>query len=92
MKSIAADDLKVCLALTEASAHVGACFWIDFRGDAAPALTADRRTALARKDMDDWPAIHAGPCRRWVAWLRERAEGASHAAIASLLSRIAVLP
>ncbi|NJM11239.1 MAG: hypothetical protein HC889_04510 [Synechococcaceae cyanobacterium SM1_2_3] len=70
VKGIAVDNLEVCTEMLPAAAGVGAWLWVDLRGAAAPRLTADRKTALAREDIKDWPSVFKGVFQRWCGWLQ----------------------
>jgi len=47
----------------------GCRVWLDLRGRAAPALTADRRTALIPKGRADWSGELAGIWSRYASYL-----------------------
>lgn len=90
VRGIAVDDLKVCIDLLPAAAGVGTRLWVDLRGVAAPRLTADRKTALAKEDVDDWPSVFEGVFQRWCGWLQELLNRHQLQLVSGLLSAFAV--
>ncbi len=63
--------MGICNEIISAVAGVGTRLWVDLRGDAAPRLTADRKTALPREDIADWPSVFEGVLQRWCRWLQK---------------------
>ncbi len=70
VKGIAVNNLKVCAEMLPVAAGVGTKLWIDLRGYAAPRLTADRKTALPREDIEGWPSVFQGVFQRWCNQLQ----------------------
>ena len=71
VKGIVVGNLDVCARMLPASAGIGARLWVDLRGIAAPRLTADRKTALSRDDINDWPNLFESVFQRWCGWLQD---------------------
>ncbi len=90
VKGIAVDDLKVCVEMLPAAAGVGTRLWVDLRGPAAPRLTADRKTAMPREDVEDWPSVFRSIFRRWCGWLQGPLNPYSSRLASGLLSAFSV--
>jgi len=78
IKGITIDNLDdICARMLPVSAGIGTRLWVDLRGAAAPCLTVDRKTALAREDVDDWSNVFQGIFQRWFdrlqGWLDQHA-------------------
>jgi hypothetical protein len=71
---------------------VGTLLWIDLRGDAAPYLTVDRKTAMPRDDVENWPQMLYGILQRWCAWLQSLLDQHSSRLAPNLLSVFAIEP
>ncbi len=69
---------------------VGTILWVDLRGDAAPRLTADRKTAMLRDDIEDLPSLLASILQGWCGWLQSLLDRHSIALASGLLSAFAV--
>ncbi len=89
VKGIAVDNLKVCTEMLPAAAGVGTKLWVDLRGATAPRLTADRKTALSREDIEDWPSVFEGVFQRWCGWLQKLLNRYSLQLAAGVLSAFA---
>lgn len=90
VRGIAVDDLKVCAQILPVAAGVGTRLWVDLHGSVVPRLTADRKTALARNDVDDWPSVFRGVFRRWCYWLQGLLDQHSSRLTSGLLSAFTV--
>ncbi len=85
-------DLTICIEILPVASGVGTKLWIDLRGSAAPRLTADRKTALAREDMDSWPRVFRGVFQRWRDRLQAWLDQHPSQFIVGLLSAIVIEP
>ncbi|NMQ17731.1 hypothetical protein E4P82_00030 [Candidatus Competibacter phosphatis] len=70
VRGIAVDDMMVCMKMQLAHAWIGTWLWVDLRGAAAPRLTVDRKTAILREDIQDWPSLFEGVFQRWCDYLQ----------------------
>lgn len=90
VRGIAVDDLKVCTRVLPVAASIGTKLWVDLRGIAAPRLTADRKTALAREDTDNWSGVFRGVFQHWRDRLQEWLDQHASQLTSGLLSSFAI--
>lgn len=92
VRGVSVDDLKVCTEMLPAVPGIGTRLWVDLRGPSAPRLTADRKTALQRADIDDWPSVFESVFQRWCDRLQEFLNQYSLQLVSGLLSIFSIKP
>lgn len=89
VKGIGIENLREYSEITPAAASVGTRLWVDLRSAAAPRLTADRKTAMPREDIEDWPGLFRDVFQRWCSWLQGHLDQHSSRLAPGLLSALA---
>ncbi len=92
IQGMALDDLEICSEKLLVSPGIGTRLWIDLRGDASPRLTTDRKTAISREDIENWPSVFHGILQRWCAWLQSLLDKHSSKLDPGLLSTFTIEP
>ncbi len=90
VEGVSVGDMTVLQDLMLVAGHLGTRCWIDLRGAAAPRLTADRRKALSREDVDGWPAAVSGVFGRYAAWLQQEIDQNGLALSRPLLTLVSI--
>ena len=92
INGIALSDLEICTENLPVSPGVGTKLWLDLRGNATPRLTVDRKKAIPREDVENWPSVFHGILQRWCVWLQSSLDQHSAKLAPGLLSAFAIEP